>query len=180
MIGGQGGARPLWPSLSEVIGTPATFDKANKPEERWLGAFLGSGTRMAAELQAEIARARVLRDGAPSAAGATAPPKSNLFDVPNAGFGYRASKAQRQVLEEVRVARLTALENRASNPHPDDQRRRAFEKGHNDKDSNSLPGGVPLPPTRFSNTQEFQVAVQSMFGVGFTCLIPFTDHTPSS
>ena len=28
MIGGQGGARPLWPSLSQVIGTPATFDKA--------------------------------------------------------------------------------------------------------------------------------------------------------
>ena len=45
--------------------------------------------------------------------------------------------------------------------------------------SNSLLGGVPLSPTRFS-TQEFQTAVQSMFGVGLTCLIPLIDRTPKS
>jgi hypothetical protein len=69
MIGGQGGARPLWPSPSQVTGTPATFDKANEPEKRWLETFLGSGTRMAAGLQAEIARARALLVGALSATG---------------------------------------------------------------------------------------------------------------
>ena len=46
---------------------------------------------MAAGLQAEIARARALRADALSAEGATAPPKSTLFDVPDAGFGYRAT-----------------------------------------------------------------------------------------
>ena len=83
---------------------------------------------MAAELQAEIARARVLRADALSAAGATAPPSSTLSDVPDAGFGYRTSKVQKQVLGEVRGARLAALENRASNLLPDDQRHKAFEK----------------------------------------------------
>ena len=68
MTGGHGGARPLWPSPSHVISTPANFDKANGPEKRWLETFLGSGTRMAAELQAEIARARALRADALSAA----------------------------------------------------------------------------------------------------------------
>ena len=86
MIGWQGGVRPLWPSLSQVNGTPATFDKANGPEKRWLGVFLGSGTRMAAELQAEIARARALRADALSAAGITAPPKSTLPDVSDEGL----------------------------------------------------------------------------------------------
>ena len=52
-----------------------------------------------------------------------------------------------------RGARLTALENRASNLLRDDQNRKAFEKGHKDRYSNSLLGGVPLSPTRFS-TQE--------------------------
>ena len=85
MIGGQGGARPLWPSLSQVTGTPATFDNANGSEKRWPETFLGSGTRMAAELQAEIARARALRADALGAAGLTAPPKRTPFGVPDAG-----------------------------------------------------------------------------------------------
>jgi hypothetical protein len=39
---------------------------------------------------------------------------------------------------------------------------------------------MPLsPPTRIS-TQGFQVATHPDFGVGFTCLIPFTDRTPKS
>jgi hypothetical protein len=105
---------------------------------------------MAAELQVGITRARALRADALSAAGVTVPPKSTLSGVPDAGFGYRTSKAQRQVLGEVRGARLTALENRASNLLPDDQRRKVFEKGHNDRYSNSLLGGVPLLSTRFS------------------------------
>ena len=79
------------------------------------------------------------------------------------------------MLDEVRGARLGALENRAYNPPPDDQRRRAFERGH----ANPLIGNVSLSSTRFS-TQEFQVAVQSMFGVGLTCLIPFNDRTLKS
>jgi len=58
MIGWQGCARPLWPSLSQVIGTPAAFVKANEPEKRWLETFPNSGSRMAVELQAGIARAR--------------------------------------------------------------------------------------------------------------------------
>ena len=66
MIGGHGSARHMWFTPSQVIGTPATFDKANEPEKRWPGAFLGSGTRMAEMLQAEIARARALGP-APSA-----------------------------------------------------------------------------------------------------------------
>ena len=44
---------------------------------------------MAAELQAEIARAQALRADALGAAGVTAPPKRTLSDVPDAGFGYR-------------------------------------------------------------------------------------------
>ena len=58
------------------------------------------------------------------------PPKRSLFDIPDAGFGYRASKVQKQVLGEVWGARLTALGNRASNLPPNGQRRRAFDKGH--------------------------------------------------
>ena len=87
IIGGQGSARPQWPSLSEVIGTPATFDKANEPEKRWLETFPGSETRMAAELHAGIARARALRADALGAAGVTVPPKSTLSDAPDASFG---------------------------------------------------------------------------------------------
>jgi hypothetical protein len=83
------------------------------------------------------------------------------------------------VLGEVSGARLTALENRASVLLPDGQRRKALEKGHKEKYSNSLLGGMPLSPTRFS-TQEFHVAVESMFGVGLTCFTPFTDSTPKS
>ena len=106
---------------------------------------------MATELQAEIARARALRDDALSAAGVTSSPKSTLFDVPDAGFGYRAIKVQKQVLDEVRGARLIALENLASNLLPDDLGRKAFEKGHKDKCSKSLLDGVPLSSTRFSS-----------------------------
>ena len=153
----------------------ATFDKENEPEKCWFETFLGSGTRMAAGLQAGIARARALRADALSTAGATAPPKSTFSDVPDAGFGYRTSKVHRQVLDEVRGLRLTALENRASNLLPDGQCRRAFEKGHNDRYSNSLLGGVPLPSTRF-HTQEFHVAVQSMLGVGGD--LPYPLHRP--
>ena len=137
------------------------------------------GTRMAAELQAEIARARALRADALGAAGVAIPPKSTLFGAPDVGPGYRTSKAQKQVLGRARGARLTSLENRASTPLPDDQHRRACEKGHIDRFSNSLLGGVPLPPTRLS-TKEFQVDVQSKFGVGSTCLTPFTDSTLKS
>ena len=54
----QGGARPPWPLLSQATGKPAAFGKANGPGKRWLGEFLGSGTR---ELQTEIARAWALR-----------------------------------------------------------------------------------------------------------------------
>ena len=68
---------------------------------------------MAVELQAKVVWARALRAGALSATGAAVPPKSTIFDVPDAGFGYRTSKVQ-QVLDEARGARLTALENRAS------------------------------------------------------------------
>ena len=50
---------------------------------------------MATELQAKIARARALRAGALGTAGVTDPPKSTLFDVPDAGFGYGASKIQK-------------------------------------------------------------------------------------
>ena len=95
-------------------------------------------------LQAEIARAQALRADAPSAAGVTVPPKSILPDFLDAGFGYMTSKVQKQVLSEVRGAHPTALENRVSTLPPDDQRRRAFEKGHKDRYSDSLPGGVPL------------------------------------
>ena len=42
--------------------------------------------------------------------------------------------------------------------------------------SNSLLGGVPLPPTRFS-TQGYHVAAQSKLGVGITCLVPLTNYT---
>ena len=77
------------------------------------------------------------------------------------------------MLGEVRGARLTALENRASALLPDGQRRKALEKGHKDRYSNSLLGGVPLPSTRFS-TQESHVAAQSKSGVGLTCLTPLT------
>ena len=80
------------------------------------------------------------------------------------------------MLGEAREGCLAALENRTSNLPPDDQRRRPFKKGHKDRDFNALLGSVPLPSARFS-AQEFQVAVQSMFGVGLTCLIPFTDRT---
>ena len=45
--------------------------------------------------------------------------------------------------------------------------------------SNSLLGGVPLSPTRFCN-QEFQVAMQSRFGVGLNCPIPCANSTPKS
>jgi len=131
---------------------------------------------MAAGLQAGTARAQILRAEALGAMGVTVSPKSTLFDVPNAGFGYRTSKVQKQVLGEVWGARLTALGNRASNLPPNGQRRRAFEKGHKDRYSNSLLGGVPLSPARFS-AQVFQVAVQSMFGEGLFCLTPFTDRT---
>jgi len=62
---------------------------------------------------------------------------------------------------------------------PDDQRHKALKKGHNGRYSNSLLGGVPLSSTRFS-TQEIQFAVQSVLGVGVTCLTPFTDHTTIS
>ena len=88
------------------------------------------------------------------------PPKRSLFDIPDAGFGYRTTKAQKQVLGEIRGARLTAFENRASGLLPDDQRRSAFEKGHKERYSNLLLGGLPLSPTRFS-TQGFLVAMQS-------------------
>ena len=74
---------------------------------------------------------------------------------------------QRQVLDEVRGARLTAFENRASNLPPDYQRRRAFEKGHNEKYPNSnslLGGGVPLSSAH-SASQEFQGAVKSILGM---------------
>jgi len=179
MTGGQGGARPLWSPPSEATGTPAAFDKADGPEKRWLEAFLGSGTRIAAKLQAEIARARALQFDVFSAAGVTAPPKGTLFHIPDAGFGYRTSKVLGQVLGEDRGARLTALENRASDQLPDDQRRRAFEMGHNGKYSNPLLSGVPLPAARHP-TQEFQIAVWSMLGMESTCPIPFTDHTAIS
>jgi len=81
------------------------------------------------------------------------------------------------VPDEVRATRLTVLEIRSSNPPPDDQCRKPFEKGLKDRYSNSLLGDVPQSPTRFS-TQKPQVAVQSMFGVRLACLIPFTDSTP--
>ena len=45
--------------------------------------------------------------------------------------------------------------------------------------SSSLLGSVPLKSTR-SSTREFQVAVQSMFGVGVTCPIFFTNHALKS
>ena len=99
-----------------------------------------------------------------------------LPDVLDAGLGNRTSKVQMQVFDEAREARLTAIEYRASNPFSDGQRRKATEKGHGDWYSNSLLGGVPLQPTCIS-TQEFQVSVQSMLGVGVTCLTPITDHT---
>ena len=67
---------------------------------------------------------------------------------------------QTQVLGEVSGARLTALENRASTLLPDDQRRKAFEKGHKERYSNSHLSDVPLPSAR-PFTQEFQVVVQS-------------------
>ena len=73
-----------------------------------------------------------LSTGRPAAhdrrAGRRTPSKSTLFDVPDAGFGYRTSKVQRQVLGEVRGARPIALENRASNLLPDNQRRRALRR----------------------------------------------------
>ena len=83
------------------------------------------------------------------------------------------------MLDEAREARLTIPGNWASTLLPDGQRRRTFEKGHMDRYSNSLLGGVPLSPTR-SSAQEFQVAVHSKFGVGLTCLAPFADSTLKS
>ena len=103
------------------------------------------------ELQAEIAQAWAFRANALGATGVIVPPKSTLFDVSDAGFGYRTSKVQKQVLDEVRGARLIALENLASNLLPDDLGRKAFEKGHKDKCSKSLLDGVPLSSTRFSS-----------------------------
>ena len=80
------------------------------------------------KLQAEIARARALRADALSAAGVTALPRSTPFDVPDAGFGYKTSKVQRQVFGEARGARLTAFGNHASSLLSGGQHK-AFEKG---------------------------------------------------
>ena len=63
VVGVQGGARPLWPSPSQAMGTPATYDKA------------------------EISRARALRTDALGAAGVTAPPKRTYFADRDSDFG---------------------------------------------------------------------------------------------
>jgi len=141
--------------------------------------FFGLGTHMTTELRAEIAQAQALRAGALGAAGVTFTPKSTLSGAPDVDFVYRTSKTQKQVLGKARGLRFVALEERASNFPPNDQRRKAFEKGHEGEYSNSLPGGVPLTSTCFS-TQEFQVAVPSIFGVGLTCLIPITSQASKS
>ena len=73
---------------------------------------------MATELQAEIARARALRADALDVAGVTVSLKGTLYNNPDAGFGYRASKIQKQVPELVREARLIALENRPPTSPP--------------------------------------------------------------
>ena len=99
MPGGHGGTCLLWRLPSQATGKLSALDKANGPEKRWLGNFFGSGTRMAAELQVEIAHARALQVGALGAMRVTVPPKSTLSDVPGAGFGYRASMVQKQVLD---------------------------------------------------------------------------------
>ena len=115
----------------------------------------------------------------PRRRGSSHPAQEHPLRCSGRGPRLQDSKAQKQVLGRARGARLTSLENRASTPLPDDQHRRACEKGHIDRFSNSLLGGVPLPPTRLS-TKEFQVDVQSKFGVGSTCLTPFTDSTLKS
>ena len=59
---------------------------------------------------------------------------------------------------------------------PDDQRRRDFEKGHKGEVTQLAPWRRATAIKRFS-TQEFQVAVKCLFGLGMTCLILFTDRT---
>ena len=74
--------------------------------------------------EAEITRA--LRADALGAAEVAAPPKGTPFDAPDAGSGYGTPNVQKHVLGKVRGARPIALENRASNTFPNDQRRKTL------------------------------------------------------
>ena len=58
------------------------------PKLRWLETFLSSGTRVAAEAQAEITQARGLFTVAHEAAGMIDTPPRFLSDTPDAGFEY--------------------------------------------------------------------------------------------
>ena len=171
---------PLWASLSAVIGDRAVYDKANKPETACWATFLASGSRLAVAFQGEIDRLRGMRQAAIESAGLTAtPPKSTIFDAPDAGFGFGVAKVHKTIFDELKSLRVKSLDERAARLLPEDQRRIAHEKASTDPYSNSLLGGVPLKSVQFSN-EEFQAAAQSRHGAPLSCLTAFTGHTLKS
>ena len=78
---------------------------------------------MASEAREEIARVRALRAAAVKAAGLTSLPESILWDVPDEGFGYKLSKLQQLVFDDIKAYRLLGLIRRAKALLPNDQRR---------------------------------------------------------
>ena len=81
---------------------------------------------MASEAREEIARVRALRAVAVAAAGFKSPSESILWDAPDEGFGYKLSKLQQLVFDDIKAYRLLGLIRRAKALLPNDQRRMAF------------------------------------------------------
>jgi len=170
-------AKPLWESLSPIIGDRSVHAKENNPETSCWTTFFNSDSRWAKEMQEEVERLRTLRAAALEEAGLTdTPPKSAIFDAPNAGFGAGTTKVHKQVFDEIRALRVDGLVVRAKNLLPADQRRIAFETSHNDPFANSIAIGMPLRDTPFTD-DEYHVAVQTRNGVALSCLAAHTQDT---
>ena len=85
--------------------------------------------RHAVVFQGEIDRLRGMRQAAIESAGLTAtPPKSTIFDAPDAGFGFGVAKMHKTIFDELKSLRVKSLDARAARLLPEDQRCIAHEK----------------------------------------------------
>ena len=134
---------------------------------------------MASEAQEEIARVRALRAVAVAAAGFNSPPESILWDAPDEGFGYKLSKIQQLVIDDIKAYRLLGLIRRAKELLPNDQRRMAFLTSHECKFSNCICSGTPLCP-RIFHYDLWATAVQSKLGAKLTWLAPIINRNLTS
>ena len=120
-----------------------------------LGTFFASDNAWAQELESNIERANkgTLKAGGSSNNIST----HDIFDGPNAGFGARVKKNQRQLFDDIRGHEAAALARWAPALRPNDHRELAFQQSCSCRFSNVLFYGMPSLHSCFTNNELYSL-----------------------